>query len=235
LDLRYLNLDAFQLVVSSEPLSSLLSLLRSFNPDFLFHFSLTNNVNKAAEMVLEWLKVRPTAQFIKIVITMLKNQRSWPLPTDLIQLWEDYRFMAYCENIWDKDRGRKIQVTEEDRGHCHQILSQVSSSLTRILQAIAIITYPVYHPYYPPEAVIFRVYALLNFSWDELRMAFCSLRSLIGHEGDGFIRNIPIVALDMALSPASLLWDLTRGWLRLMWRILSGKVDKAFERVSICN
>jgi hypothetical protein len=66
LDPRHLEIvPALELVVSSEPSSMLVSLLHSFNPDFLFCFSPVNNGNKA-EMVLEWLKVRPTAQFINI-------------------------------------------------------------------------------------------------------------------------------------------------------------------------
>jgi hypothetical protein len=136
--------------------------------------------------------------------------------------------MVYCETIWYQDRHKEIQVTDEDWGYCHQILSQVSPSLTRILQAIAIITS--IQPFHAPlEILIFQIHTLLDFSWDELRMAFCFLRSLIGHEGDGFIRNMPKVAFDMALSPSHLLWDLTCGGLCVMRRILSGEVDKAFE------
>jgi hypothetical protein len=137
--------------------------------------------------------------------------------------------MVYCEIIWFQDSGGRIQVTEEDRDHCHQILSQVSPSLLRILQTIKFITYPVYYPYHPSEAFIFKIHTLLNFSWDELRMAFCSLRSLIGNEGGGLIRKMPIVALDMVISPAHLLWDLTCGGLCVMRRTLSSEVDKHFE------
>jgi hypothetical protein len=175
-------------------------------------------------MLLGWLK-----QFIKINNVEILLQRGWPRPTDLIQLWEDYNFMVYCETIWCQHCRERIQVTEEDRDHCHHILSQVSPSLLRILQTIPFITYPTTHPYYAPEVLIFKIHALLNFSWDELRMAFCSLRSLIGHEGGGLISNMPIVALDMVISPAHLLWDLTCSGLCVMRRILSGEVDKAFE------
>ncbi|KAJ7918032.1 hypothetical protein B0H13DRAFT_308633, partial [Mycena leptocephala] len=208
---RYLGIPAFELVVSSEPSSTLISLLHSFNPDFLFHFA-PEVVIAAVDMVLEWLK---------------QNQ---PLATDLIQLWEAYHFMAYYERVWYQGSGRENQVTEEDRGHCHQILSQVSPSLLRILQTIKFITYPAYHPYYHPEALILKIHALLNFSWDELRMAFCSLRSLIGYGEEGLIRNMPIVAFDMVISPAHLLWDLACSCLRVMRRILSGEMDKIFER-----
>jgi hypothetical protein len=79
------------------------------------------------------------------------------------------------------------------------------------------------------QNLIYKIHILLDFSWDELRLAFCSLRSLIGHEGEGLIRNMPIVALDVTLSRAHLLWDLSCGGLHLMRRILSGEVDKDFE------
>lgn len=139
--------------------------------------------------------------------------------------------MVYCETIWCQNARRRIEVTEDDRDHCHQTLLQVSPSLTRILQLIPFITYPSesFHPYYYAELLIFKIHVLLDFSWDELRMAFCSLRSLIGHEGDGFTRNMPIIALDMALSPAPILWELTHSCLCVMRRIISGEVDKAFE------
>jgi hypothetical protein len=121
-------------------------------------------------------------------------------------------------------------------------LSQVSPSLLRILQAITIIT-SVQPFHIPLKLHILEIHTLLDFSWDKLRMAFCSLRSFSWDEmrmvfcserslkdvGDGFIRNMPIVALDMALSPVPILWDLTRGCLRVMRRILSSEVDKAFE------
>jgi hypothetical protein len=226
LDSRHLN--AFQLVVSSEPSSTLIFLLHSFNPDFLFGFSPVNLI-AAVDKVLEWLKVCHTAQFRTVNNVEFLLQRSRPPPTDLIQLWEDYRFMAHCEHIWDQDRGRENQVTEEDRGHCRQILSQVSPSLLRILQIIKFITYPAYHLYYPSQTLISKIHVLLDFSWDELRMAFCSLRSLILHEGEELIRIMPIVALDMVISPAHLLWDLTCGGLCVVRRILSGEVDKHFE------
>jgi hypothetical protein len=129
--------------------------------------------------------------------------------------------MAYCEQIWYQDSRRQTQVTEEDRGHCHEILSQVSPSLIRILQAIKFITYA--------QILIHKTHILLDFSWDELRVAFRSLRLLIGHEGDGLIRIMPKVAFDMAFSREALLSDLTCGCLRVMRRILSGEVDKAFQ------
>jgi hypothetical protein len=87
----------------------------------------------------------------------------------------------------------------------------------------------VYHRLYPRETLIYQIQILLDFSWDELRMVFCSIRSLIGHGGEGLIRNMPVVALDMAASPAPLLLDLTCSSLRVMRKILSGEADKAFE------
>jgi hypothetical protein len=131
--------------------------------------------------------------------------------------------MLHWEAIWCQDIVRRIQDTKDQDHHGHQILSQVSqsSSLVRILQAIEFIAYPLYQP-------MFKIHIML-YSWDELRRTFCSLRSLIGHEGEGLIRNLPIAALDMALSPAHLLLDLACGCRRVMRRMLSGEVDQYFR------
>jgi hypothetical protein len=87
--------------------------------------------------------------------------------------------------------------------------------------------YPTYP--YPPHKLMLKIHILLDFSWDELRIVFCSLRSLIDQKREGLIRNVPIVALDMAFSPTPLLCDLTCGCLRVMWKILSGEADKYFQ------
>ncbi|KAJ7442968.1 hypothetical protein FB451DRAFT_1413884 [Mycena latifolia] len=61
------------------PSPDLLSLFRSLNPDFFFHKSY-REFHELVAIILAWLK---TAQ---------------PLPEDLIQLWEDYRFILHTKN-----------------------------------------------------------------------------------------------------------------------------------------
>ncbi|KAF7369151.1 hypothetical protein MVEN_00242300 [Mycena venus] len=76
---RYLvREDAFKCIASSTPSLDLITLLRSFNPDFLFGGLDTKST---ITTVLNWLK------------------RSRRQPEDLIGLWEDYDFMDRCESL----------------------------------------------------------------------------------------------------------------------------------------
>jgi hypothetical protein len=77
--------------------------------------------------------------------------------------------------------------------------------------------------------LMFKLHILLDVSWDELRLAVCSLRLLMGHGGDRFIKSMPKVALGLTLFPVHLPWDLTCGCMRVMRQILSGEVDRYFE------
>jgi hypothetical protein len=128
--------------------------------------------------------------------------------------------MEYCEHIWD--RGEELEVTGSDRDHCSQILLQASPSLIRILQAVRFSQGNWYLP-------LFKIHFLLNFSWDELRTAICSLRPLISKEGKGLIRKLLIVALDPTLFLVSfdlIMWDLACGSLHIMQQITRGELSK---------
>jgi hypothetical protein len=75
--------------------------------------------------------------------------------------------------------------------------------------------------------VLFEIHFLLDFSWDELRMAICSLSSLIYNEEDGLLSKLLIVALDPILFSVPfdlIVWDLACGSLRVMQRILWGEL-----------
>jgi hypothetical protein len=131
--------------------------------------------------------------------------------------------MNYCEQIWIEAciEDREFEVTWSDRDHCRQILSQASPSLISILQAIRFLSRN-------KRLVPFIIHSLLNLSWGELRMTICSLHSLICGEGQEFIRNLLIVALDPALFPVPfdlIMWDLACGSLCVMQRIVSGELD----------
>jgi hypothetical protein len=147
------------------------------------------------------------------------------LTEDLIRLWQDYKFMLYCDSIWSKDK--RIQVTEQDRDYCRQILSRASSSLVKILQIVAsqVISYDKGMLAANP---LLTIRLLFNFSWDELRTAICSLRSLIDEEGEELTRKVSIVASNPVLCPVqfySEMWDLTCGSLDVMLRIFKGELD----------
>ncbi|KAF7342193.1 NACHT domain-containing protein [Mycena venus] len=73
------------------------------------------------------------------------------------------------------------------------------------------------------------LHTIFNFSWEELRAVICSLRSLLGTEGDEILEAIYVVALDPTLFAQhsdSLLRDKTSGSLRVMLQILHGEVDR---------
>jgi hypothetical protein len=126
--------------------------------------------------------------------------------------------------IWLHAKEIGLEATSSDRDHCSRILSQASSSLIRIVQAIRFIP-----PYFYGAILLLKIHFLLDFSWDELRIAICSLRSLICDEGKDLMRKLLIVALDPTFFPVpfdSLMWDLAHGSLRVMQRILRGELLK---------
>ncbi|KAJ7483570.1 hypothetical protein FB451DRAFT_1393659 [Mycena latifolia] len=73
---------AFQHIASVAPSPDLAYLLQSFNPDFLFASSELRLIRQSVGLILHWL------------------EKIHPLPGDLIQRWQDYRFMAFCDYYW---------------------------------------------------------------------------------------------------------------------------------------
>jgi hypothetical protein len=73
--------------------------------------------------------------------------------------------------------------------------------------------------------LLFQIHFLLDFSWDELRTAICSLRD----EEEGLLTKLLIVALDTTLFPVPLnplMWDLACGSLRVMQQMIRGELIK---------
>ncbi|KAJ7204827.1 hypothetical protein GGX14DRAFT_646492 [Mycena pura] len=168
------------------------------------------------------------------------------MPTDLIQVWEDYKFMVYCESGWavvskmedDEDlEGSKIRATEEEQDNAYQILSQASPSLIRVLHAIFLIINASKRHTSVSEGMqyvlcnlLFTIHITLDVSWDKLKTVICSLRPLIGNRAKlRFIKVMSIVALDPTLFPLrfdSILWNLACGSLHVFRQVLSGEMDK---------
>ncbi|KAJ7323329.1 hypothetical protein DFH08DRAFT_1085498 [Mycena albidolilacea] len=223
--------NALEIMLSLEPTPGLVTMLRSFNPDFLFKDVTSGSLDMwsagGVDRVLDWLK------------------RSRPMPTDLIHVWEDYSFMVYCQSGWTiiveptaPGKCTEIRVTEEDRDNAYQILSQASPSLIRILQAMILIQlhdrkkassyfHGVKHMIHK---LLFTIHIMLDLSWDELRTMICSLRPLIGNRAEWrFIKILSIVASDSTLFPPqfdSILWDLASGSLHVFQQVLSGEMDE---------
>jgi hypothetical protein len=72
--------------------------------------------------------------------------------------------------------------------------------------------------------LMFKIRVLLDLSWDELRMAICSLRPLIGDHEKQPIMNVSMVVLDLTSYLPRLLWDLAYSSLRVLLRRLHGEV-----------
>jgi hypothetical protein len=129
--------------------------------------------------------------------------------------------MDNCEQMWL--HGRKLEgLTGSDRDRCSQILSRASPTLIQILQTIEFL-------HYNGSSLLFQIHLLLDFSWDELKTVICSLRLLIGDEGEGLLTKLFHVLLDSTLFPVPfdlIMLDLACGSLRLMQRILKGELIK---------
>ncbi|KAJ7489238.1 hypothetical protein FB451DRAFT_685415 [Mycena latifolia] len=120
-----LNQAAFKTLTSALPSPGLLSLLRSLNPDFLFHKS-DREFEGHVDTVLAWLK------------------KAQPLPQDLIQRWEDYRFMRSCDNTWSSCNPKsafKFGSTYPESQRTLEILLRASPHLSQILLAYRAISH----------------------------------------------------------------------------------------------
>ncbi|KAJ7041047.1 hypothetical protein C8F04DRAFT_187773 [Mycena alexandri] len=144
----------FEYITSVEPSPDLISLLRSFNPDFLFHQAHDEH-----------------------------NCISRPIPEDLIQRWTDYQFMLLCGAIWSKNGTTRRRV-KTSRRHTHRLrefLSQAPPALIQILfvHKIDAIVGVFRHS---SHGSIFNIRRLVDLSWDDLRATLCALRETIGQD-----------------------------------------------------
>ncbi|KAJ6551962.1 hypothetical protein B0H19DRAFT_1159485 [Mycena capillaripes] len=193
---------AFQLITSVPISSNFLSLLQSFNPDFLF-----NALFRTKNEILEWLKIL------------------WPLPGDLIPLWEDYHFLLFCDASWSSQGLQRPIQNPQISG---LVGLQASPGLVKILSA-----YQVLHriPYGGASNNLLKIRSLLDLSWDELRMIICPLRAILGEDDkelEGLLISQPPTMFSR-LDFDSLMAELGSGVLRLIKRLLRHEVDQHFR------
>jgi hypothetical protein len=150
-------------------------------------------------------------------VDLIWLQRDRQQPEDLIQLWEDYRFMAHCESIWS--RANPAPVTRKDWNRAQQILlaQKVTRTTIQILEAIACIQNR-------QAWLLFKLHILMDFSWNDLRTAICSLRSFNGQEL--LLANLPWISIRCMFQEQidSVRWTLICGAMRSMDRITHGAV-----------
>ncbi|KAJ7090129.1 hypothetical protein C8R44DRAFT_861333 [Mycena epipterygia] len=189
------SLDLASITTFAQPSPDLIPLFHQLNPDFLF-LGADGDLIWSGDMeeILEWLK------------------KAQPSPADLIQLWEDYIFMLWCDEVWTlggKTMGGTANAAELQ--DTHRVVSQVSPQLIGVLQA-----YPLLYSS-TALAQLFDIRAILNYSWDELRTFICPLRGITAHHTR--IR---------ALFPDSTLHDLAAGSMQLIKKIGSHELPREF-------
>ncbi|KAJ6482451.1 hypothetical protein C8R45DRAFT_1001497 [Mycena sanguinolenta] len=128
--------------------------------------------------------------------------------------------MHYFESMWkSKDKSVQDQVTREDWNRSQQILSQVSPSLVRILQAGSLIGN------HQLQGLLFEIHLLLDVSWDELRTTICSLRSFTDEK---MLLATLVVARQSAPNLAhfdTIMSDLACGVIRVIQQIVRGELS----------
>ncbi|KAJ7705518.1 hypothetical protein B0H17DRAFT_1038209 [Mycena rosella] len=180
---RKLGPSVLAYITLTQPSPDLLPLLRSVNPDYLFHSVAPSKVS--AQMILDWLKkIRPPSQ-------------------DLIQYWEDYRFML---DSWSS--------TPADLDHL--MILQACPQLSR---------------YLAESSELFQLRHLLGWSWDETRAAFSSLRAILGSASKNLGLLHFVSASDPLLfqefCSSSTLRDLAFNCLSIMKKVFSNELPLA--------
>jgi hypothetical protein len=146
-----------------------------------------------------------------------------PNPVDLIQLWEDYEFMARCSKFWSHPPQDSLEIQGgQEFENPSQVPFRPSPQLVRIIHAHRRIRWG------ERWVSLVHIHLLLDLSWDELRKAICSVHAIMDNDWDGLWVTM-ILAPDPPLFPNlhfdSILWDLAIGSLRIVKQMIRGEVD----------
>jgi hypothetical protein len=218
--IRPMEIDVtIEYITSVEPSPELLPLVQSLNPDFFFAFT-GGRLSESAMSFLEWIKVCLLTS--GLAMELIYVQKFQPLPAHLVHLWEDYTFMALCDDVWDPAESRDTRQWSNS----YQILSQTPPQLIRILSVYRVC------PSMSKEGPRFllQIRLLLGMSWEELRLPICALRVILGNDRER-LRRLLTANLDDTVWGAfdykGLLIELARGSLRLLEAMINS--EEPFE------
>ncbi|KAJ7118247.1 hypothetical protein C8R44DRAFT_190324 [Mycena epipterygia] len=127
--------------------------------------------------------------------------------------------MLRCDYVWSSPRSH-VTFYDHDYG---EILSQAPSQLLKILHACTITRGN--RGFSVGTSRLFSIHCLLDFPWDEIRKSICPLRTIMD-KNKGNLDGLLTYASDASLrpKPASIFYDLSRGYLRLMRSVLDHKL-----------
>jgi hypothetical protein len=128
--------------------------------------------------------------------------------------------MMFSDRVWRTKNAGGLQ-------DIHQVLSQASPRLIRVLQAYTLL----YDPSTDRVVPVFDIRAVLNYSWDEMRIVICTLRGITGENESELGQVLESVHPThiRALCPESTLRDLAGGSMQLMKMIGSHELPPEFR------
>ncbi|KAJ6509802.1 hypothetical protein DFH09DRAFT_1198666, partial [Mycena vulgaris] len=177
------------------------SLLQTVNLDFVWNWS------RNFQFLLE--------RHVDAIITWLK--RCSPLPQPVITLWEESRFIIFCDSVFERPFPTAPSLSD---AACHAILSQ-SPGLLRICQAWSVRKTACSGSAGWAPSLLY-IQFLLEIPWDELRASIGPLRSILGeHGGDKIRALLNFTIRSTTICPEAYPWpttckDVARGCIRLL-------------------
>jgi hypothetical protein len=153
---------------------------------------------------------------------LIQIQKFVPVSQGLIQLWEDYNFMMWCENVWN---GSQMNKEEQRLGSGLNILSEISPQLIQILCAFRIL------------AIIrgegcgrclFHIHVGLGLSWETLRAAICPLYRILGTDRAKVRRLLALSSHQTFLGSNTLALRLAKGSLRILNAAINTEQESLF-------
>ncbi|KAJ7133650.1 hypothetical protein C8R43DRAFT_1022684 [Mycena crocata] len=178
-------------ITSAHMSPNLIDRLYRVNLDFIF--TAKNNLDgpiATADKILSWLKIQQT-------------------PENLLQQWKDYRLMAVFDSVCREISRDGIKRNQE----IQQVLLQPSRQLILIVHAYRLLSAGRYF------ISLFDVRLVLGFSWEELRLAICSLPEMMQKDETvlgKFILSVAHPTRIRKLHPDPTLEDIAKRCLRLV-------------------
>ncbi|KAJ7445940.1 hypothetical protein B0H11DRAFT_393174 [Mycena galericulata] len=140
------------------------------------------------------------------------------LGNDFIPVWEDYRFMLFCEHAWNSTP-TELPTTQNPHNY-RQMLFQVSPQLIRIFHAYKLLGQFTCD-------ILYHIHLFFDLSWDELRSVICPLRGLIGEDKDRLGELFVFASDSTSLAEHDLdstIHDLAWGGLHVATKMISGSI-----------